>query len=46
MMNYEIRIEVCGTLTDFLLAHEDGTVQIYEVLSSLTTFIKIGGLDG
>jgi N-methylhydantoinase A len=34
MMGYKIGIDVGGTFTDFLLAHEDGTAQIYKVLST------------
>jgi len=33
-MKYKIGIDVGGTFTDFLLAHEDGTTQIYKVLST------------
>jgi len=33
-MKYKIGIDVGGTFTDFLLAHEDGTAQIYKVLST------------
>jgi len=33
-MRYKIGIDVGGTFTDFLLAHEDGTTQIYKVLST------------
>jgi len=33
-MRYKIGIDVGGTFTDFLLAHEDGTAQIYKVLST------------
>ena len=34
MMKYKIGIDVGGTFTDFLLAQEDGTSQIYKVLST------------
>jgi N-methylhydantoinase A len=33
-MKYKIGIDVGGTFTDFLLAYEDGTTQIYKVLST------------
>lgn len=33
-MRYKIGIDVGGTFTDFLLAHEDGTSEIYKVLST------------
>jgi N-methylhydantoinase A len=33
-MRYKIGIDVGGTFTDFLLAREDGTTQIYKVLST------------
>jgi len=33
-MRYKIGIDVGGTFTDFLLAHEDGRTQIYKVLST------------
>ena len=33
-MKYKIGIDVGGTFTDFLLAREDGTTQIYKVLST------------
>ncbi len=33
-MKYKIGIDVGGTFTDFLLAHGDGTTQIYKVLST------------
>jgi N-methylhydantoinase A len=33
-MEYKIGIDVGGTFTDFLLAMEDGTTQIYKVLST------------
>ena len=33
-MKYKIGIDVGGTFTDFLLAREDGTAQIYKVLST------------
>jgi len=33
-MKYKIGIDVGGTFTDFLLAMEDGTTQIYKVLST------------
>jgi N-methylhydantoinase A len=33
-MKYKIGIDVGGTFTDFLLAHEDGTSEIYKVLST------------
>ncbi len=33
-MKYKIGIDVGGTFTDFLLAYEDGTAQIYKVLST------------
>lgn len=33
-MRYKIGIDVGGTFTDFLLAHEDRTAQIYKVLST------------
>lgn len=33
-MKYKIGIDVGGTFTDFLLAHEDGGTQIYKVLST------------
>jgi len=33
-MRHKIGIDVGGTFTDFLLAHEDGTAQIYKVLST------------
>ncbi|MEW6374877.1 MAG: hydantoinase/oxoprolinase family protein [Thermodesulfobacteriota bacterium] len=33
-MRYKIGIDVGGTFTDFLLAHQDGTAQIYKVLST------------
>jgi N-methylhydantoinase A len=34
LMKYKIGIDVGGTFTDFLLAYEDGTTQIYKVLST------------
>ena len=33
-MKYKIGIDVGGTFTDFLLAYEDGTTQIYKVLTT------------
>ena len=33
-MKYKIGIDVGGTFTDFLLAHEDGTSETYKVLST------------
>ncbi len=33
-MRYKVGIDVGGTFTDFLLAHEDGTSEIYKVLST------------
>lgn len=33
-MKYKIGIDVGGTFTDFLLAHEDGRTEIYKVLST------------
>jgi N-methylhydantoinase A len=33
-MRYKIGIDVGGTFTDFLLAHEDGEAEIYKVLST------------
>ncbi len=32
LMRYKIGIDVGGTFTDFLLAHQDGTAEIYKVL--------------
>ena len=33
-MKYKVGIDVGGTFTDFLLAQEDGTTEIYKVLST------------
>ncbi|MBF0552521.1 MAG: hypothetical protein HQK60_18570 [Deltaproteobacteria bacterium] len=48
-MKYKIGIDVGGTFTDFLLAMEDGTSQIYKVLStpddpSIATMNGIGDM--
>jgi N-methylhydantoinase A len=44
-MSYKVGIDVGGTFTDFLLAYEDGTSEIYKVLSTPDD-PSIGLMDG